>query len=49
MVTFEGACTELDGILLDPVAVELLRVTEEVTFASVLDVEVVFTDMLVEF
>lgn len=49
MVTFEGACTALDPILLDPVAVELLRVIEEVTFASVLEVEVVFADMLVEF
>jgi len=48
MVTFEGVCTVVDGILVDPVAVELLRVIEKVTFASVLD-EVVFTDMLVEF
>jgi len=48
MVTFEGVCTVLEGILVDPVAVELLRVVEELTFASVLD-EVVFTDMLVEF
>lgn len=45
MVTFIGACVALGGILLEPVAVELvevLRLVDEVTLASVVDV--VFTD-----